>query len=140
MLSYAIIIFAVAALGGLYMAYRILNGKLAPWAVSLLHAALGATGLVVTAMAVMAGAGGPVMGPMTFLTLLVAALGGFWLAAVHMKKQVASLGLVITHATVAITGVLFLVGITFLFEAMTESMKSDPNKLEGALQRNGTTP
>ncbi len=135
MLLYATLIFTVAAIGGFYMAYRIMNGELAPWAVSLLHAGLGAAGLVLTALAVMAGAGGPVMGPMTLVTLLIAALGGFYLASVHMKKRVASLGVVITHATVAITGVLFLIGIAFLFDTLTHSLHSDVNNLKGALQK-----
>jgi hypothetical protein len=135
MLLYATLIFTVAAIGGTYMAYRILNGELAPWAVSLLHAGLGAVGLVFTALAVMAGAGGPVMGPMTLVTLLVAALGGFYLASLHKKKRLASSGLVITHATVAITGVLFLIGIAFLFDTLTHSLHSDVNNLKGALQK-----
>ena len=133
MLTYAILLFSVAAVGGLYMAVRIINGHLAPWSLSLLHAALGATALVLTAMAVIHGAGGPVIGPMTLITLLVAALGGFWLAGIHMKKNVASMALVITHASVAVTGVLLLIGMAFLFDAMTVSMTADPAKLEGVL-------
>ena len=46
MLLYAILVFAVAAIGGLVLASSVLRGKLAPWAVSILHALLGATGLV----------------------------------------------------------------------------------------------
>jgi len=42
MLVYAVIAFAVAALGGLVMATSVLRGRLAPWALSLVHAALGA--------------------------------------------------------------------------------------------------
>ena len=135
MLLYATLTFSVAAVGGIFLAYRVLNGELAPWAVSLLHAGLGAAGLVMTAMAVLAGAGGPVMGPMTLATLLIAALGGFYLASIHLKKRVASSGLVITHATVAITGFLFLIGIAFLFETMTWSMYSDVNNLKGVLPK-----
>ena len=133
MLNYAILLFLVAAVGGLVMAVRIINGQLAPWILSLLHAALGGAALVMTAMAVLAGAGGPVIGPMTLITLLIAALGGFWLAGIHMKKRVASMGLVITHASVAVTGVLFWIGMAFLFDAMPVSMTADPAKLEGVL-------
>ena len=46
MLKYALLVFLVVALGGLFMATFVLRGKLAPWAVSVLHAFLGATGLV----------------------------------------------------------------------------------------------
>ncbi len=45
LLLYAMLIFLVSAVGGIFMAYRILNGKLAPWLVSLVHLLLGATGL-----------------------------------------------------------------------------------------------
>ena len=37
---YALIVFLVAACGGLVLASFVLRGKLAPWAVSLLHALL----------------------------------------------------------------------------------------------------
>ena len=46
MLRYALIVFLVAACGGLVLASFVLRGKLAPWAVSLLHALLGASGLL----------------------------------------------------------------------------------------------
>ncbi len=129
MLLYAFLIFLISAVGGLFMAIRILNGQLAPWAVSLIHAALGAVGLGMTALAVLGGAGGPFLGPMTLLTLLTAALGGFWMAGLHLKKRLASSGLVILHACVAIMGVLFLLGIAFLFDTMTDSMTADPQHL-----------
>ena len=45
MLIYALIVFAIGALGGLILAgVYVLQDRLAPWALSLLHAALGAIG------------------------------------------------------------------------------------------------
>jgi len=128
MLVYAIIVFLIAAVGGVFMAYRILNGEFAPWAVSLIHLALGGAGLILVLLAVMAGEGG-FLGQLTFAILLVTALGGFWLAAVHLKKRVASSGLVILHACLGIAGVMMLVGTAFLFAEMTSSMTADPNAL-----------
>jgi len=118
-LLYAIVVLAVAALGGLFMAHRILNGNLAPWFVSLVHLALGATGLVLVLLAVMTGAGG-VIGMITLGVLLVTALGGFLLAAMHLRKKVAPSGLVILHAALGATGVLLLLGIVFLFSTLTQ--------------------
>ncbi|HEX8758354.1 MAG TPA: hypothetical protein VF745_18605, partial [Steroidobacteraceae bacterium] len=46
MLDYVLIIFAIAAVGGLVLAAHVLRDKFAPWALSLLHALLGAAGLV----------------------------------------------------------------------------------------------
>jgi len=131
LLIYAILIFLVAAVGGIFMAHRILNGQLAPWLVSLVHLLLGATGLVLVLLAVMAGEGG-VIGLITFGILLVTALGGFLLAAIHLRKKVAPSGIVILHATLGVTGVLLLLGIVFLFSTLTQFSK--PGEGYGALQ------
>lgn len=128
MLGYAIIVFLIAALGGSYMAWRVLNGELASWAVSLIHLLLGVAGLVLVVLAVMAGEGG-FLGQLTLAILLIAALGGLWLAMVHARKQVASSGMVILHACVGVTGVLMLIGTAFLFADLTTSMTADPNAL-----------
>jgi hypothetical protein len=114
MLNIAIIVFAIGALGGLYMATRVLSGQLAPWAVSLLHMALGATGLVLTALVVLGGSTeGKGIIPVALLILVIAALGGFYLASVHARKVVASKGVVLAHAGAAVIGFLLLVGGAF---------------------------
>ena len=107
MLKYALLVFLIAALGGLFMATFVLRGRLAPWAVSLLHAFLGATGLVLLVAGIMLGGGGTTA--MAALgVLLVAALFGFYLASIHYDKQVAKKKLVLTHAGVAVLGVALL--------------------------------
>jgi len=108
MLTYALIAFAVAALIGLVMAASVLRGALAPWALSLVHAALGATGLVLLALSVVSGAGGLI--PIALGTLIVAALGGFYLAFLHLQNKPAPSGIVLIHAGVAVVGVLMLAG------------------------------
>lgn len=104
MLKYALLVFLVAALGGLFMATFVLRGKLAPWAVSLLHAFLGATGLVLLITGLMLGSGGT-LALVSLGVLLVAALFGFYLASIHYGKQVAKKKLVLIHAGVAVLGV-----------------------------------
>lgn len=107
MLTYALIIFAVAALGGLVLASSVLRGKMAPWAISILHALLGATGLVFLILVVLQGAApGRVTAALGILVL--AALGGFYLASIHLRKQVAPKAVVFVHAGIAITGFLTL--------------------------------
>jgi hypothetical protein len=128
MLIYAIIVFLIAAVGGAFMAYRILNGEFAPWAVSLIHLALGGAGLVLVLLAVMAGEAG-FLGWLTFAILLVTALGGFLLATLHLRKRLAPAGLVILHACLGGAGVLMLLGIAFLFADMSTTMTADPNTL-----------
>ena len=116
MLKIAILIFAIGALGGLYMATRVLGGRLAPWGVSLLHMALGATGLVLTAIVVLGGTSGvATIVPIALLILVVAALAGFYLASIHVRNVVAPKGAVLAHATVAVIGFLLLLGGAFHF-------------------------
>ena len=80
MLTYALIVFAIAAVGGLVLASSVLRGKLAPWAISILHALLGATGLVLLLLEVVRGSGAT--RALAALVLLgIAALGGFYLAS-----------------------------------------------------------
>lgn len=114
MLKIAVLIFAIGALGGLILASSVLRGKLAPWALSIVHMLLGATGLVLTALVVLGGSdAGKGMVPIALLILVVAALAGFYLASIHVKKVVASRGVVITHAGIAVIGFLLLLGATF---------------------------
>ena len=107
MLIYALIVFAVAALGGLVLASSVLRGKLASWAISILHALLGASGLVLLVVSVLQGQGaGRVTAALGILVL--AALGGFYLASQHLRKQVAPKAIVFVHAGLAVVGVLVL--------------------------------
>lgn len=106
-ITYAIAVFAVAALGGLILAMHVLRGKLAPWALSVLHALLGASGLVLLLLAVMQGQGtGRATAALGLLVL--AALGGFYLASLHMRKTLAPKAIVFVHAGVAVVGFLTL--------------------------------
>lgn len=116
MLKLAILIFAIGALGGLVLANTVLRGRLASWALSLLHMALGATGLVLTAIVVIGGstaAAGVI--PIALLVLVVAALGGFFLASFHVRKVPAPKPVVVIHAGVAVIGFLLLCGGAFHF-------------------------
>ena len=114
MLKIAILIFAVGAVGGLILANSVLRGRMASWALSLLHMALGATGLVLTALVVLGGGNGvPGMVPIALLILVVAALGGFYLASYHVRKTTPPPTVVVVHAGVAVIGFLLLCAATF---------------------------
>jgi hypothetical protein len=115
MLKIAVLVFAIGALGGLIMAMRVLRGQLAPWALSLLHAALGATGLVLTALVVLGPKTADVASiiPIALLILIVAALGGFYLASFHARRQLPTRGVVLAHAGLAVVGFLLLCGGVF---------------------------
>lgn len=109
MLIYAVITFAVGALGGLVLATIVLRKSLAPWPLSILHALLGASGIGLLLITVLSGAGN-ILVLIAFAVLVVTALLGFYLAYLHLRQVVAPQAVVIAHAVTAVTGVLFLVG------------------------------
>ena len=110
MISYAIIAFAIAAVGGLILATRVLTGKLAPWFLSIIHALLGATGLVLLGIsAFQSGWAGGLSASLGLL--IIAALGGFFLASYHYRGSVSPKGVVLIHAGVAVTGFLTLLAV-----------------------------
>ena len=111
MLKIPVILFAVAALGGLYMAVRIFQGQLAPWVVSVVHALLGASGLILVLVSVLQGSRGLVLA--SLITLGVAAIGGFYLASYHVRRDPAPKSVVVVHAVVAVTGFLLLLMAAF---------------------------
>ena len=82
----ALIVFAIAAMGGLFLASHVLRGRLAPWVVSILHALLGATGLVLLVDGVGAGRA-PARATAALAVLVLAALGGFYLASIHCAAR-----------------------------------------------------
>lgn len=107
MTSYALVFFSITAIGGLILASQVLMGKLASWPLSIVHALLGATGLVLLGVGVMNGAAAGILTAALGL-LVVAALGGFYLASIHYKGRIAPKGVVIIHAGVAVAGFLCL--------------------------------
>lgn len=110
MLNFALVIFAIAAIGGLILASRVLRDKFAPWALSLLHAALGAIGLIVLIVILVQGSAAQQV-LVGFVLLLIAALGGFFLASFHLRKQLPPKAVVITHAVLAVIGFLTLLSL-----------------------------
>lgn len=103
MLNYAVLIFAIAALGGLVLAAHVLRGKFAPWVVSVLHAALGAAGIVTLLLGVLQGHDAQrVLAALGLL--LLAALGGFFLASFHVRRKLPPKAVVLLHAGLAVAG------------------------------------
>ncbi len=107
MLKIALLVFAIAALGGMVLASFVLRGRLAPWAVSVLHALLGATGIALLLFATLQGAGSP-RASAALLLFVLAALGGFYLASIHLRRRVAPKAVVFVHASVAVLAFLTL--------------------------------
>lgn len=113
MLVYAVILFAVAALFGLYLISRIFVGQLPAWTPVLLHGLFAASGLLILLYA--AFLAGPAPGAVTVaaILLLVAALGGFALFSFQLRRQVPPKPLAVIHALAAVAGFLTLCGSVF---------------------------
>src|SRR5215468_2618464 len=113
MVIYALIVFTVGASAGLALAAAyVLRRRLAPWPLSLLHAALGATGLLLLVYAALTT--GLSHAPLIALVILaIAALAGFYLASIHLRGEVAKRPIVFLHASVAVIGFLALLGGVF---------------------------
>lgn len=112
MIIYASITLAIAALGGLYLAGHVLRDRFAPWVISLLHAGLGALGLIILVAALVEGGASQVV-LIGFVILLVAALAGFFLASFHLRKQLPPKPVVVMHAGVAVVGFLTVLSQMF---------------------------
>lgn len=110
MLTTLILVLAIAAVGGLFLASKVFSGQLAPWPLSIIHALLGATGLVMLIMIILEGSGDGRLTAALGL-LVIAALGGFYLASLHAKGNIAPKNIVIIHAGVAVVGFLTLLSV-----------------------------
>lgn len=104
----AIVLFAVAALGGLYMAVvRFRGAERPPLGIALLHGALAAVGLIVLIVAVAQGAA-PDLAKTALVIFIVAALGGFYLFAQHLSKKALPIPVMVIHALVAVVAFVIL--------------------------------
>jgi hypothetical protein len=113
MFDTAIILFAIAALGGVAMAALHFRGRTPPPVpLAVLHGVLAASGLVVLLLAVLkVGFGGT---PALALGLfLVAALGGFGLVSFHLRRRALPNALVLGHGLLAVAGFLVLIAAVF---------------------------
>lgn len=108
MLVTTLIIFVIAAIGGLVLASFVLRGQFAPWLVGGLHALIGAAGLVLLVLLLVNEGTENTRLVAAFSLLLVAALVGFGLGALHLRKQLPPKVVVLAHAGFAVAGVVTL--------------------------------
>lgn len=104
----ALVLFAVAAVGGLVLAVMRFKGKpYPPMGLALVHGAVAAAGLVTLLVGV---AGGSASGSAktALILFVIAALGGFGLFFHHVRKVALPIWLVVIHAAVAVIAFLLL--------------------------------
>lgn len=104
MLITAIVLFLIAAAGGLFMATQIFGGRRPSGGIAVLHGLLAATGLGVLVWLLLQG-GAESFVALALGTLVVAALGGFYLLSCHLRGRPHPKTVVILHALIAVCGV-----------------------------------
>jgi hypothetical protein len=104
----ALVLFALAAVGGLVLAVRHFRGQPLPAPLAVIHGLAAATGLVLVLLAYLAAPPGSNVLGLALLLLVVAALGGFFLVSFHLRGRRAPSPAVVIHALVAVAGVVTL--------------------------------
>jgi hypothetical protein len=106
MLIYAITLFVLAAVFGIYMLLRVFGNALPPWSAAILHGLFAASGLLILLYAAfLAPTPQPQAVTIAAILLVAAALGGFVLVSFHLRKQVPPKALAAIHALAAVGGV-----------------------------------
>lgn len=102
----ALVLFAIAAAGGLLLAYLRIADKPLPMPLALLHGALAAAGLIALALGALGG--GAAQARAALGLFVVAALGGFALFSFHVRKKPLPIAVVAVHGLVAVVAFLLL--------------------------------
>jgi len=107
-MTVALVLFAIAALGGLAIAVMRFRGKpYPPMGLALVHGAVAAAGLI--ALIVLVAGGNQASRTTAALVLfIIAALGGFVLFFHHLRKVALPIWLVVVHALVAVISFVLL--------------------------------
>lgn len=114
MFNYAVLLFAVAAAVGLYMAVQHFRGRTPPaTSIAILHGLLAVSGTGALLLGVLEIGFGTVH---TWALVLfgVAALGGLYLVSHHLRKRPLPGGVIIIHALVAVVAFLILLTAVYL--------------------------
>ena len=110
-MTLALVLFGLAATGGLLLAFLRFSDKPLPLPLALGHGAIAAAGLVALVLAVMR-AGSPGQARIALGMFVLAALGGFALFSFQLRKKALPLGVVVVHGLVAVAAfVVLLLGV-----------------------------
>jgi hypothetical protein len=111
MLTWAAVLFAIAALGGATLATMHFKGRMPlPMPLALLHGLLAASGLVLLIIAALTQPGFGGLALAALVIFVIAALGGFYLFAHHLRGQRLPSPVVLIHGGAAVVAFLALVG------------------------------
>jgi hypothetical protein len=107
MLTAALILFAVAALGGVVLASLHITKKGAPIGLACLHGVLAVTGVVLLLVAMSQGSGSTGL-TAALVLFLIAAVGGLVLFITHLRARPLPVPLILVHGLVAVAAFLTL--------------------------------
>jgi hypothetical protein len=114
-MTYAAILFAVAALGGVVLAAMRFGGReLPPMGLALVHGLFAAAGLVTLIVAVV-GAGFSGWAAAAVVGFVIAAIGGFVLFSYHLRREALPKTYVVGHGAVAVVSFVILLLAIFVF-------------------------
>lgn len=109
--SIAVVLFAIAALGGLVLALQHFRKANLALPLAVVHGLVAASGLVLLLLAVLGGTASGTA-PIALVLFVVAALGGFFLFSHHLRSKPLPTPVVVIHALVAVVAfLLLLVGL-----------------------------
>jgi hypothetical protein len=106
MFTAALVVFAVAALGGATIAYLRVSNKNIPLPLALVHGILAATGLVLLIIGLTEGGSSGIK--TALVVFLIAALGGFTLFSYQLRSRPLPVPLVFIHGGVAVVAFVIL--------------------------------
>lgn len=112
MISIALILFALAALGGIGLAWMHFENDDAPLSIAAVHGLLGAAGLVTLLWTLFQSGGDGLLWGSAVLFVLTA-LGGFLLIANHLREESLSSSLIFAHGGAAVVAFVLLLIVYF---------------------------
>jgi hypothetical protein len=115
MLYLPVLLFGIAAIGGVTLVSIKVRGKTIPLWLALVHGILAAAALVILIVNVISNPGNMLM-IVSLILFLIAALGGFLLFSYQLRKKPLPNPVIGIHALVAVTGfIVLLISVSNVF-------------------------
>jgi disulfide bond formation protein DsbB len=114
LITWAAILFAIAAVGGATLATLHFRGRSPlPMPLALLHGLLAAGGLVLLVVAALTQPGFGGLALVSLVIFVIAALGGFYLFSHHLRARLLPSAVVLIHGGAAVAAFLLLLAYLF---------------------------
>ncbi len=107
MIYWPVILFAIAAVGGLTLGIMKFSGKDLPWSVVIGHGIFAAAGLIVLIIYVLENTNNILM-DISLVLFLITAIGGFIVLSFHLRKMKQPDKLILIHGSAAIISFILL--------------------------------